>query len=224
MNVVDACLLERDRELDADRAGADDGDAVHRDGRRLPGMNVNASFAAAFIPAQSTVTVVAPASWDGVLTINVEESANSVDAAGRDPNDTVQPALKFRPRIVTLVPPALGPESGVMLVISGVSATVIGSVSLPPPFVAGRVAVRVAVPARRLVTGIVALPPAGIVTNDGTLTMVGSSTTSDTITSTVSGGSILIDSEATAPGAIVSAAGSNETDGFSFTVTLAMSV
>jgi hypothetical protein len=66
-----------------------------------------------------TVTVTAPAAWEGVVAVIVVLLTTVTPVAGLPPMLTVAPAAKFVPVIVTAVPPVVGPDAGATLLTVG---------------------------------------------------------------------------------------------------------
>lgn len=73
-------------------------------------------------PGLVTVTTTPPAAWAGVVAFSCVELTKETPEAALPPKETVAPLEKLDPLIVTVVPPALGPESGKTLVIAGGAA------------------------------------------------------------------------------------------------------
>ncbi len=89
-------------------------------------MNSSAALTALVPPGPLTVTsTVPPISWElpagDVAVIDVAETTLTPVAA-LPPNDTVSPAAKFDPEIVTAVPPATEPEDGETPLTAGAPA------------------------------------------------------------------------------------------------------
>ena len=70
-------------------------------------------------PRLVTVTVTAPAVSAGVVAVMLVLLTTTTLVAAFPPNDTVAPAAKFPPEIVTLVPPSVEPVFGDTLVTVG---------------------------------------------------------------------------------------------------------
>ena len=66
-----------------------------------------------------TVTLTDPAAPAGEIAVSDDALLKTTPVAGVAPNVTVAPETKFAPLIVTVVPPAVGPEDGKMLVTTG---------------------------------------------------------------------------------------------------------
>ena len=70
-------------------------------------------------PPEVTATVTAPAACAGVVAVMLVPLTTTTFVAAVPPNDTVAPAAKFVPVIVTPVPPAVGPLFGDTLITVG---------------------------------------------------------------------------------------------------------
>jgi hypothetical protein len=77
-----------------------------------------------------TVTSTVPAACAGAVAWSSVAETNVTDVAGMPPNETVAPAMKCRPVIVTVVPPAAGPPVGEMPETRG---TVVSTNAAPSP-------------------------------------------------------------------------------------------
>ncbi len=74
-------------------------------------------------PGVVTATSTGPAACAPVTAVIDVAEATLTDVAATPPIDTVAPATKPEPVIVTGVPPAVGPELGETAVIVGVGTT-----------------------------------------------------------------------------------------------------
>ena len=82
-------------------------------------MNWSAELVALVPPAVVTVTFTVPADSAGDVAV-IEVAELTVTAVPVTvPNITVAPVAKFVPVMVTLVPPVVGPEVGLMAVTAG---------------------------------------------------------------------------------------------------------
>ena len=88
-----------------------------------------------------TATFFAPAVPAGVVAVIEVELFTPTFEAAVPPMVTVAPVTKLVPVIVTLVPPASGPEAGDMFKILGTAAEVDGNTAVTTPELAGLVAV-----------------------------------------------------------------------------------
>ena len=84
-------------------------------------MNLSKMLVALVPPGVVTVTSTDPLPAGEVTVICVGVSTVN-DAAAVVPNLTAVAPLKFAPKMVTLVPPAAGPLSGLMLFTMGAAA------------------------------------------------------------------------------------------------------
>ena len=65
------------------------------------------------------ITSTKPTVWDGVTACKVAWSTTTTVDDGTPPNETETPVLKLLPLILTDVPPAVGPDVGLMLNMDG---------------------------------------------------------------------------------------------------------
>ncbi len=157
-------------------------DAASRYVKALGSVNV-------FAP-QVSVMPTMPPMCAGVTAVSVELSTKVV-FAGIPPKATEQPATRFAPARVTLVPPAVPPLDGVTLVSAGVVGFSSTKTTNVLPLLAneeGSVAKTALVPMARPFTAIVALLPAGMTTEAGTPATAGPDAESITVTSVAAGG------------------------------------
>ncbi len=66
----------------------------------------------------------APAAWAGVVAVMDVAAATAVPVAGAPPMETVAPAVKPVPLMVTLTPPPVDPDPGEIPVTVGAAAGV----------------------------------------------------------------------------------------------------
>ena len=81
-------------------------------------MNWSAADVAEAPPEPSTITLTVPAPAGLVAVISVAETTSTL-VARVVPNSTIEPSLKFVPVMITVVPPAAGPKSGLTPVTVG---------------------------------------------------------------------------------------------------------
>lgn len=87
--------------------------------------NVNPPARRLLCPSGFVTTMsAAPAPWAGVVAVIVVEVATAAPEAGVPPIETVAPAVKPVPVMVTLSPPDVGPEPGEIPVTVGAAAGV----------------------------------------------------------------------------------------------------
>lgn len=70
-------------------------------------------------PVAVSTTSTAPAAFAGVVAVQVVDELHETPVAAVPPNVTLLVPERSVPVIVTVVPPATGPELGAMLVIVG---------------------------------------------------------------------------------------------------------
>src|SRR5579871_4885128 len=84
---------------------------------------LNPAGSTSFFPFEfTTPTLTAPCLWAGVVATAVLASRTFTDVAGTPSNVMPSPEKKFDPLSVTVVPPPMGPESGVTLFRSGAAS------------------------------------------------------------------------------------------------------